>query len=246
MNWLTPRKKRVYWEWLDRLQFTNKNVMIVVNSLQSKQKYMDLFHLGNGDNIYYIPDIYDTTVQFKMPRGIPVEKRYVFTGGMANRDWGLLADIARMLPDIRFVCCCHEDDFTNKVRKIPNNMEIYYSLCTDEYYRLMDNAYLLLLPLITNRVSGLINITRAAQSGIPCVVSRYGFTEMYYPTELSEWLIDGNNVDNWVNIVKAMYELPEQQKYNNAVLFQDYIKNTFNPEVAYSVLEGMINTAKSR
>lgn len=240
MNWLTPRDKKPYWEYLDRKQFQNRNVLITVNSLDSKQKYMKKFHLTSGDNIYYIPDIYDTTVDFVEPCYKEEGGRYIFTGGMANRDWGLVMQIASRFPTIPFVCCALEYDFKAKVDDVPENVKVHYSVSPDEYYRLMAGAYLVLMPLVTYRVSGLINITRAAQSGVPCLVSRYDFTDMYYPKELSSWLVDGSDVEDWLNEVKNVMEYRQEQYISCVKIFQDHMITHFGPEVAFETLEKMI------
>lgn len=240
MNWLTPRDKRPYWEYLDRKQFLNKNVLITVNSLDSKRKYMEKFHLSSGDNIYYIPDIYDTTVDFDEPKYKENGERYVFTGGMANRDWKLLMRIAERFPTLSFVCCALEYDFKAKVDVVPINVQIYYSVSPDEYYRLMKGAYLVLMPLITCRVSGLINITRSAQSGVLCLVSKYDFTEMYFPDELYSWLIERADVDAWAKAVEKALELDKKQYSSGIRLFQNHIITHFGPEVAFETLNKMI------
>ena len=240
MNWLTPRAKKPYWEYLDRKQFLNKNVLITVNSLDSKQGYMEKFRLSNGDNIYYIPDIYDTTVEFEKPQYKENGGRYVFTGGMANRDWKLVMQVAERFPSLSFVCCALEHDFKAKVDEIPINVQVYYSVLPDEYYRLMTGAYLVLMPLIACRVSGLINITRSAQSGVPCLVSRYEFTQMYFPDELLEWLIEDSNVDTWVHAVEKALELGREYYSSKVRSFQNHIISCFGPEVAFRTLDKMI------
>ncbi|MXP74793.1 hypothetical protein GN277_05180 [Lachnospiraceae bacterium WCA-9-b2] len=242
MNWLTPRDKKSYWEYLDRKQFQNKNVLITVNALDSKQKYLEKFHLASGDNIYYIPDIYDTTVDFVEPCYKKNGGRYIFTGGMANRDWGLVMQIAIRFPTLSFVCCALEHDFKSKVDDVPENVKVYYSISPDEYYLLMAGAYLVLMPLITYRVSGLINITRSAQSGVPCLVSRYDFTQMYYPEELGSWVVDGSDVEKWGQEVERALEYAQERYISNVKMFQNHIIRHFGPKVAFETLEKMIST----
>lgn len=84
MNWLSPKDKKPYWEYLDRKQFQNKKVLITVNSLKSKKQYIEKYHLRNGDNIYYISDIYDTTVDFAKPKykkGMYLQEEWLIATG---------------------------------------------------------------------------------------------------------------------------------------------------------------------
>lgn len=239
MNWLTPRDKKAYWEYLDKKQFQNKNVKIIVNSLNSRKQYMEKFHLLNGDNIYYIPDIYDTNVAFVEPQYKEDARKYVFTGGMANRDWGLVIQIAARFPQLVFVCCALEHDFKAKVSSVPENVTVYYSISSEEYYKLMAGAFIVLIPLVSCQVSGLINITRSAQSGVPCMVSRYDFTEVYFPNELSDWLVDGSDVDVWSQKLQDVLQ-GGQQYAVNVKKFQDHIISHFGPEVAFEILDKIL------
>lgn len=150
--------------------------------------------------------------------------------------------IAAKFPQLSFVCCALEYDFVKKVNKIPQNVTVYYSLTSGEYYQLMAGAYFVLMPLLTEEVSGLINIAIASQSGIPCLVSKFEFTQIYYPEELRDWLVDGSEVEVWIEHVKKILDYKAEEYNSEVILFQNHIITQFGPETALEVLRKMIRT----
>lgn len=58
----------------------------------------------------------------------------------------------------------------------------------------------ILIPLLDNRVAGLINVISAAQYGVPYLVSGIPAIRQYY-SEKSNNLLTTNNIEEWKKVV---------------------------------------------
>ena len=57
----------------------------------------------------------------------------------------------------------------------------------------MRNSFLTICPLKENRVSGLINIIKSIQYGIPCIATNLDVTYIYYPENYKDELLFKRN-----------------------------------------------------
>ena len=138
MNWLTPpqqRKGKLFG--LERRAVNNPNCIIVVNSPDSKEKWLRYLECKDNNNIIYHSDVSDEVVDNNVVAS-KKKNRYCFSGGMNNRDWGLLIDLAKEMPNIKFVCVALRSDWESKVSDdIPSNIEVHFDTNSDQYYQLM-------------------------------------------------------------------------------------------------------------
>ncbi len=227
MNWLTPINPPFLAIWLRRMMVNNRRCRIIVNSVESKDKWLKVLRVKDRGNIYFIPDTYDSQIEFQRP--YRRENVYCFTGGENNRDWKFLMKIAEQMPEMEFICAAYEADFRQQVNHVPENVRVYYSLPVQEYYALMKGASVILLPLRDNRVSGLINITHAAQYGQVCISTRTKATELYYREDLRRFLPE-RDLEKWVESLSYLIQCSNDEYVSVASGFQDYIRRQFNPE----------------
>jgi glycosyltransferase involved in cell wall biosynthesis len=185
----------------------------------------------------FFPDVYDNTDSFVKPR--TKSNRYFFTGGMTNRDWNLVLEIAKSLPNERFVCCALPEDFGKQKREIPNNVEFYFNLPSSEYYKLMGDSYCVLLPLKNNAVAGLINIIKALQLGVPCCVSETTATKQYFHSKNRDYLLP-KHLKAWVVQIKHITEIPDSEYIQTVQEMQGFIQKNFSPESGIKRLQLII------
>lgn len=240
MNWLNPGCKKSGFHYrLAKYAMTNKRCTIVVNAYSSPKRWNE-FMLNNRTDYLVIPDVYDDTVTFEKP--ISEKNKTYFSGGYGNRDWHLLMSLASLLPQSKFICVAKKSDFYSKVQEseIPSNVELHFNTSEEEYYNLMKSTYVVLLPLLGNTISGLVNIIRAAQYGLLCCVSRTISTEQYY-SKLNEDLLIGASDDNWQEEVITLESISCDNFLIKNIEFQNYIRTEFSPKRAISVLVERIN-----
>ncbi len=231
LNWLSPpeTKKKTIGRWfLNRLRKSavmNPMCKIVTNAPSSTEKWIDYLKVNNKSRFYYIPDVYNSNIPFE--KIVIKSKKYCFAGGMNNRDWGLLTKVAEELSNIDFICVALKSDWDLYVSKLPDNVTVYFNTSEEEYYNYMKNSYVVLLPLRTKRVSGLINVMRAAQYGVLCCASDTEAVRLYYSQEQRDLLLNG--FQEWKDKIKEIYEYTEEKYIQRAGLFQSNIRNLAGP-----------------
>jgi hypothetical protein len=235
MNWLTPDNRstdRTIKE--KRSILLNNNIRIIVNSNESILAWRNFLQVDSYDNFRVIPDVFDDVTPFEK---INVkDQKYCFSGGMNNRDWKLIYRLAEQNPNIQFVCVALKEDFENQISNIPSNMKVFYNTSAEEYYTLMKNSSIVLLPLRDRRVAGLINIIKSAQYGVPCLVSRTPATEQYYGDKSKNLLI--NNESQWDARLKKILFSEEEEYIELTSEFAEYIKENFSSsKAAYNIYQ---------
>lgn len=238
-NWLTPNantgKKKLYQEALE-----NPNFTAIINSPENKELTLKAYGAKDQNNIICIPDVFDDREPFYAPAYVEEKKdRYFFCGGRANRDWDLFLDLAKEMPDEKFVGVAAGSDW-DKRRVIPENVTMYFDTTESEYYALLKGCFATIFPLKENRVSGLINILKSIQYGKIVLTTDLEATRMYYPEECREYLIpmDGERKEAWkkeINKLETVYDA----KYEEVVeLLQKHVQKKF---VSDAVIERIQN-----
>lgn len=243
MNWLSPANHTYVGNLLRKYMITNPQCHIIVNAPDSIRRWENALQLKGYTNYHFIPDTYDTNIEFRAP--YRRESRYCFTGGENNRDWKLVMEVAECLPKVQFVCVAYKDDFMRQVDNIPSNVRVYFSLSASKYYEIMQNSNLVLLPLRSDKVAGLINITHAAQYGQLCAVTKTPATELYYSNENQMYLMK-KDAKKWVQIISTVMGLSEQEYCAEARSFQDFIKHKFNPQKIVGKIDNVIREARGQ
>ena len=106
----------------------------------------------------------------------------------------------------------------------------------------MKGAKAVLLPLLDDRVAGLINILKSIQFGVLCVVSRTPSTEVYFDEEIKKYLIDIGNEMQLKNTIEQIQSLSSVQYKYEISRLQNYIKENFSPK---KTIKNLFNFAKN-
>lgn len=230
MNWLSPDEKALaLYHCFQRGIARDPDCQIIVNAQESVSEWCRFLKMDRRDRFHCVPDVYDVNIPFK---GVVLkEKKYFFSGGITNRDWSMISRLAAEMPQMKFVCVALEKDFRSKVKTVPSNLQVYYDIPMDEYYRLLSEAFAVLLPLVEQKVSGLINIIRSAQEGIPCLVTRTIGTKQYYPQDLQDLLMC-ETLPEWKDSLDVLLSMDDAAYMEMSHRFQSYIRDHFSPSAA--------------
>ena len=236
-NWLTPipnpKTRFMYARAL-----SNPNLITVINSEDNRKLIEQAYGKIDRERMLYIPDVFDDSENFADAK-FSEDNRYCFTGGRANRDWGLFCEIAAKLPEKKFVAVAVRSDWDESLI-VPDNVELYFDLPADNYYNLLSNAYLAIYPLKENRVSGLVNIVKGTQMGRPVLTTDLPVTRMYYPMSRQEQLIPVGQTDLWCEQIRKLYTYSEEEYITAVKDIQEHIKKDFAPERAGNILREQI------
>lgn len=228
-NWLTPMSgnatKSLYVKALE-----NKKLVAVVNCEETKEKLNEAYGVDAAERMLCIPDVFDDTCEF-LPPVYRAVKRYCFTGGRANRDWKTFMEIARKCPEILFQGVAAEADWDRSI-EIPTNVKMHFDTSPEEYYKLMEEAYLTLYPLKEEMVSGLINIVKSAQLGKPILITDMPVTRMYYPDSQQGFLPSFGDVNGFAKKLLEIFAYSEEEYCTVVQELQRFIQKNFSPQMA--------------
>lgn len=225
---------------LANLALRNKQFLPVINAIELKDQLIKRFSLNSWNGIY-LPDTYDTNDNFYIPTY--KSDRYCFAGGINNRDWDTLIGAARALPNIYFKIVTSKYVNNMDLKTVPSNVKVYFDICSEEYYKILKNAYITICPLKQNRVSGLINIIKSHQYGVPCITADLKIVSIYYPPSLRHLLYKLQDVESMKKRILFLYGLDKDRYIGIAKQVQDFLKEYYSPDVN---IEHLITELKLR
>ena len=201
------------------------------------QAYGDYINkiLGTKARFTLLHDVYRPG--YRVDRSIPAEDNAVFCGGRNGRDWKLLFDIARELPDVRFYCVMPhalKEQFEPAAGK---NVMIMADLPIKEFLELLCRSRLLVMPLDTEAPAGLSVFFQAAANDKMILTSDTVTTEGYLSN--GRGALCSNHVEDWKN--KILYYLQhEEEAAATAQKFRSFLEDECSEEEYAKTLWGML------
>lgn len=227
-NWLTPDEHSRH-KHLIKKCLLNSSFLMIVNLKENIGLYKKIYKLSHTEHILYLPDVYDTKTGFAVCNEEALQSDYFFTGGMSNRDFRIILETALRFPDYRFVIVALKEQWEFAAWDIPANVITYFNTKQDTYYNLMKGARAVILPLLDQRVAGLINICKAFQYGILCLSTRTSATSLYYKSGDSD-LFEIGDKEQLARIISRVAGYDKETYLSEVSTRQEYIKKTFSPD----------------
>ena|GEM_PF-3842669 len=224
-GWLTPNHKNISGY---KNVFRRDNVISVVNDENNIQKYADLCGLENTNRIVCIPDTYNDREQFEQP-SFNDENRYVFCGGMNNRDWETYIKVAELCPEISFKGISLKSSWDNSL-KLPSNVKMDFDTKVDFYYSCMKNAYITLFPLNEDKVSGLINIVKTIQYGVLGFITEINSTKVYFPEGFENFLLPFHDSDVIAQRIIDAFNYSKDEYTGKVEVLQQFLTDNISPD----------------
>lgn len=165
---------------------------------------------------------------------------YVFSGGTAARDWRTVVEVARACPTIPFRVIARRADWPGDL-DVPGNLEVAFDTPLDYFWESARNARISLVSLASNVTSGLVVLILTSLMGRPVVCTRTPATELYYPAECSEMLIELGDHGGMARCVESLW-VASERRLNAARAVQNYIMTTHSPESYARRLAGIIRS----
>lgn len=241
LNWLTPDNRIVNTSIRRRIIKDNR-FYLFADQKGTRQIIMDYYGIKNPNKIGVFPDTFSGIGDsISIDKSI-VEKRRTericFTGGLNNRNWALLYQVAKGLPDVHFIAIgCPKDMNTPRLM----NLTAINRTSSQEYYRLMASAYIVYLPLNDLRAAGAINIYRASKNHQICLITNTPSTAPYFPIEYSENLIPSPNIEENISLIKAKFELTNQDYIKEVLSIRRFLEDNYSSEKVAKILVEMIH-----
>lgn len=180
---------------------SDANFHLSVNGLETLDEYAKYFKISS-DRVFNLQDAYEETY---CSQPYSKGKGYVFCGGMV-RDWQVYFKAATLLPNISFVGVAREKALTaNLLKNKPDNVTMYYDISLIDFYHLLSDCSVVVIPLPTKATGGLIVIFQSVFMNKPIVATNTpAIKGILYNEETGLW---GGEV----------YELGESQDLVNKI-----------------------------
>lgn len=130
----------------------------------------------------------------------------IFCGGNTQRDWISCVDLAKQMPDWRFLLVGWKNE---EQIEIPRNIKRFERLPFPQFMQAMRDSTIVYVPVKWNCPAGLIVMMEAAWEGKLIATSKNDITEEYISEEHG---ITDNDVKNVAKQINELYLHPEECK----------------------------------
>lgn len=151
---------------------------------------------------YHLPDLYVYDDLADIAATTPVEPDTVFCGGKNGRDWHMMADIAKAMPEMRFKLIMPGDVWNAIGASLPQNVTCRHDIPVDEFLNEMASSEVVCLPLDTEAPAGLIVLFQAAAMNKPIVTTDTVTTRAYITPDTTDAFLADKQVSSWVNTLR--------------------------------------------
>lgn len=245
LNWLTPQSNDKL-SFLRKLAIKNANFRIGVNCLETKKELIEAYSGEEGktclaERIFWIPDVPESDFSFSEIK--EKQNKYCFTGGINNRDWKLIVNTAEQNRDMMFRCIAIEKYYRENVEQgyESENLEVFYNLEASEYYDMLKNSHIMVLPLKDQRVAGLINVIKAIEYGVLPLTSKNKAIEQYYPEDLRALLqFEIGNEKELTEKLNLLYNLSFDKYSEYICSLREHLSKKFNADRAIDCIMGVM------
>ena len=153
-----------------------KNITLLVQTPGEEEYFRNL---SAKPEIIFYPYCDDTMLgemKAESPKGD--SEGYVFTGGYTNRDYELMAEVARMMPGEKFVIVKSK---LNGNVDFPSNVEVHSDIDPEEFKRLLQGSKVVVVPLKEDvGASGQMLCLQAMRCAKPIVYANVSAISYYF------------------------------------------------------------------
>lgn len=211
-------------ELIYRRAFASGRLWLTVNSDALRDLYDRWFGFARS-RVDVLHDCWSEDYTLKDP--CKHDEGYVFAGGEAARDWPLLLDIAKKLPNVPFEVVAPRKDWPSS-RSCPPNVHLRFDISEDDFYSLLEGSRLVLMPLSSTVTAGLIVLMRAALLGRVVLATRTPATETCYPRDLRHLLVKMSDEAGFCALIEAFW-MNDDKRMTAAQSFQNYVYSQRSP-----------------
>ena len=137
---------------------------------------------------------------YALERPVETKTDSVFCGGRNGRDWQLLFDVAKQLPDVTFQCIMPRALKEQFVDSIGDNISVKTDVPEDEFMRVLCESQLIVMPLDTEAPAGLTVYFQAAANNKMIITSDTVTTEGYLSS--GRGALCQRDVEDWKNTIR--------------------------------------------
>lgn len=218
-----------------RQAFLKTDLISTCDSEETIHKVEDYLKIPKG-KIFFLRDCSGEEEEFE--KGKIYDDKYIFSGGMSNRDWETLFNAAQICDKLKFKVVVQQKNWDKSIN-VPQNVEIYYDLPLEEFNEMIRKSYKVVIPLKENMTSGLVVMLNSIRKGKIVITSETEFTRNFYDEKLyATGLYQINNSEDLVNKIK--YSISDVEYENMVNIHQQYLRENCSPKVITDELEKIV------
>lgn len=192
--------------------------------------------------ITILPDVFYESYLETVTSASESKSDYVFSGGRNGRDWQLLIDTARLMPEVSFKISLPtsvREKLERDSNPIPKNIEFFCDVTFDQFTQLLSGSSIVALPLDTQAPAGLIVLFQAGACEKPVVITDTDSTHDY--------ITDGRGcgIDNtpgiWAEKIREILADPTKAK-TSAKKLKQFLISECNESEYVDKIEKIVNT----
>jgi glycosyltransferase involved in cell wall biosynthesis len=193
--------------YLFKLMLKNEHVYPTVTSYNLSSHYKKLLNLPKKE-FYLLHDCYGGLGEYK--RSYKNGEGYVFCGGINGRDWSGLLEIAKLLPNVKFVIVGPKKDTLGNHGL--SNIDYYFDIPFQKFQELIEDCSVLALPLNTQYPAGLIVIFTAGLISKPVITTDNITLREYITNEENGILVKLGDYENFAKELNLLISNQQKQK----------------------------------
>lgn len=116
--------------------------------------------LGLHGNYTLLHDIYHSN--YATAHSAEIQKGSVFCGGRNSRNWKLIIEVAKEMPDVHFRCVMPQGEYERHSPQFSKNIDAKYDIPQKQFLNMLTESEIVIMPLDTEAPAGLIALFQAA------------------------------------------------------------------------------------
>lgn len=193
-------KNRIIRE-LYKKALTSNNFKATVTSIEYGEKVKEW--LAYAGEFTLLHDLFYESYRLPDREDIEEKPNTVFCGGSNGRDWPLMIDIAKSMPDVQFQLIMAQQGLKMHKEPLPQNVSMLYDIPVNEFVHEMSKAAVVCNPLNTEAPAGLLVIFRAAANDKPIITTKTVTTKEYIKSGENGLLVE-NHVESWCKAIREL------------------------------------------
>lgn len=176
---------------------------------------------------------------YEKPQFAESKDDVVFCGGCYGRDWPLMMEIVKAMPNVKFYLVMMKDmerRFYHEMDgKYPENVQVMTNIPYRSFMKCLCQSKIVCMPLDCEAPQGLIVMYEAAANNKLILTSDSPTTQEYF--DENQRL--GKDVSQWCDAIRY-YLLHDDERKNKALDFKNFIKRECNESAYANIVEKMV------
>lgn len=224
--------KRILYKYAFRRMYASTNNKSVTDL------YCSLYKLPQ-ENFFFLPDCIANWGMKILKDSVKSEDRgYIFSGGSTFRDWDLFIEVAKRLPQYKFIGVARKSGFPQK--EMSENIEMYFDVNEKIFNDFLKNSRLVFMPIKVKTQGGQIVIFKAGLYHKPVVTTNTAAIQTYIENGRNGLLTKFKDVQDAVRAIEYIMSDTEIRNKFSEQLYHDIIQ--FTPSYFTDLLLDFLKT----